>query len=44
MRDLMLFAEVMKRGAGEAFQAIGEQAVVSFTGVQPDDPRPRRMS
>jgi len=38
LRSLLLEAGFMKRGATGAFQAMGEQAVVSFTGVQPDDP------
>jgi hypothetical protein len=37
LRDLLLAAGFMKRSASGAFQAMGEQAVVSFTGVQPDD-------
>ena len=38
LRSLMLEAELMTRGAANAFQPVGNQAIVSFTGVQPDDP------
>jgi hypothetical protein len=38
LRALLLEAGFMKRGVTGAFQAMGEQAVVSFTGVQKDDP------
>jgi hypothetical protein len=38
LRALLTGAGLMKRGATGAFQAMGDQAVVSFTGVQPDDP------
>jgi hypothetical protein len=38
LRSLLMEADLMKRGADGAFQAVGDQAVVSFTGVQPDDP------
>ena len=35
---LLVDSGFMKRSAGGAYQAMGEQAAVSFTGVQPDDP------
>jgi hypothetical protein len=38
LRALLLESGFMKRGATGDFQAMGEQAVVSFTGVQQDDP------
>ena len=38
LRSLLVEAELMKRGANGAFQPLTNQAVVSFTGVQPDDP------
>lgn len=38
LRSLLVEAGLMKRGASGAFQAVGNQAAVSFTGVQPDDP------
>jgi hypothetical protein len=38
LRSLLLEAELMKRDATGAFQATGDQAAISFTGVQPDDP------
>jgi len=38
LRSLLIEAGLMKRGATGAFQAVGEQAAISFTGVQPDDP------
>jgi hypothetical protein len=38
LRSLLTGLGFMKRGATGAFQAMGDQAVVSFTGVQPDDP------
>ena len=37
LRALLMEAGFMKRGASGAFQAMGEQAAISFTGVQPDD-------
>jgi len=38
LRSLLLEAALMKGGASDAYQAVGTQAVVSFTGIQPDDP------
>jgi hypothetical protein len=38
LRSLLLEAELMKRDAAGAFLAMGGQAVISFSGVQPDDP------
>jgi hypothetical protein len=40
LRSLLLEVELMKRGATGDFQALGNQAAISFTGVQPDDPAP----
>jgi hypothetical protein len=38
LRSLLLEAGLMRRGATGAFEAVGEQAAISFTAVQPDDP------
>lgn len=38
LRSLMLEAELISRSTAAAFQPVSSQAVVSFTGVQPDDP------
>jgi hypothetical protein len=38
LRALLLDAGLMRRGEDGAYQALGEQAAVSFTGVQPDNP------
>ena len=38
LRSLLLEAELMQRDAAGAFHAMPGQAVISFTGVQPDDP------
>jgi hypothetical protein len=38
LRALVLEAGLMTRSPSGGFQAAGTQAVVSFTGVQPDDP------
>jgi hypothetical protein len=38
LRSLLIEAALMKRGAAGAFEAVGNQAVVSFTGAQPDTP------
>ena len=38
LRSLMLEVGLMTQVAAGSFQAAGNQAVVSFTGVQPDDP------
>jgi len=38
LRSLMLEAELMRPGAAGALQATGDQAVISFTSVQPEDP------
>ena len=38
LRALLLEAELMQRGDGGIYRALGEQAAVSFTGVQPDNP------
>lgn len=38
LRSLLIEAGLLKRGATGAFQAVGKQAAISFTGMQPDDP------
>jgi hypothetical protein len=38
LRSLLIEAAVMKRGATGGFQAEGQQAIISFTGVQTDAP------
>ena len=38
LRSLLLEAGLMQRDAGGAFRAMEGQAVISFSGVQPDDP------
>jgi hypothetical protein len=38
LRALMLDARLMQRGDDGSYRALGEQAAVSFTGVQPDNP------